>query len=138
LDLRLRSLLRVGVSEKPNPGEKKNLSKHARILAGLGEFHAVRRKSCNGADRRSSGSQKSKLKRDAIVLAEQIKASRLRLAFFLQPMPLTYNPSSSWKFLTVTFVCVSARLGFCLVAAWPGLPAICCGSDLLVAPYPTF
>src|SRR5205823_6694411 len=105
----------------PTQARKKNLSKHAGILAGLGEFHAVRRKSCNGADRRSSGSQKSKLKRDAIVLAEQIKASRLRLAFFLQPMPLTYNPSSSWKVLTVTFVCGSARLGFCLVAAWPGL-----------------
>src|SRR5207244_11870664 len=90
---------------------------------------------CNGADRRSSGSQKSKLKRDAIVLAEQIKASRLRLAFFLQPMPLTYNPSSSWKVLTVTFVCGSARLGFCLVAAWAGLRGICWGSILLSSHY---
>src|SRR5207245_11087537 len=93
LDLGLRRLLRVGVSEKPNPGEKKNLSKHAGILAGLGEFHAVRRKSCNGADRRSSGSQKSKLKREEIVLAERSKARRVQLPFFLQPIARQLHPA---------------------------------------------
>src|SRR5437879_10979620 len=57
---------------------------------------------------------------------------------FLQSMPLTDNPSSSWKVLTVTFVCGSARLGFCLVAAWPGLPGICWGSILLSSHYKSF
>src|ERR1700757_947802 len=45
-----------------------------------------------------------------------------------QPKPLTYNPSASWKFPTGTFVCGSARPGFCLLAAWHGLPGICWGS----------